>query len=94
MVSRFLIVVAAFPFAALSFAPSAIVVPHHSIILCHAEGSSFSRRTFLGTSAVIGATTFWKPTHAQAVGPVKLNLKNPVYSAKPCPPEKPIPGEK
>eukprot|EP00567_Pseudictyota_dubia_P013121 CAMPEP_0197436620 /NCGR_PEP_ID=MMETSP1175-20131217/4050_1 /TAXON_ID=1003142 /ORGANISM="Triceratium dubium, Strain CCMP147" /LENGTH=257 /DNA_ID=CAMNT_0042965949 /DNA_START=42 /DNA_END=818 /DNA_ORIENTATION=+ len=31
---------------------------------------------------------------AQAVGPVKLSLSNPVYSARVCPKDKPIPGEK
>ncbi|KAL7473234.1 hypothetical protein ACHAXS_013654 [Conticribra weissflogii] len=31
---------------------------------------------------------------ANAVGPVKIDLLNPTYTAAPCPPSKPIPGEK
>ena len=31
---------------------------------------------------------------ANAVGPIKINIVNPTYSAAPCPPSKPIPGEK
>lgn len=31
---------------------------------------------------------------ANAVGPVKIDIVNPVYSAAPCPKDKPIPGEK
>jgi hypothetical protein len=94
MVSR-LLILAVFPAVALAFAPTSVDIHRRSTILCHAEDSS--RRTFLGTSAaaaVIGVAFWGKPEQAQAVGPVKLTLKNPVYSAKPCPPEKPIPGEK
>lgn len=55
-----------------------------------------SRRAFLATTAAstAGAILATGAAPAQAVGPVKLDLKNPVYSARPCPPEKPIPGEK
>lgn len=31
---------------------------------------------------------------ANAVGPIKINLLNPSYTALPCPKDKPIPGEK
>jgi len=31
---------------------------------------------------------------ANAIGPVKINLLNPTYTAIPCPKDKPIPGEK
>jgi hypothetical protein len=31
---------------------------------------------------------------ANAVGPIKINIINPTYTAAPCPPSKPIPGEK
>ena len=31
---------------------------------------------------------------AQAIGPVKISLINPTYTAAPCPKDKPIPGEK
>lgn len=47
----------------------------------------------LGTATASGFTAS-NGGEAQAVGPVKLTLVNPVYSARPCPPEKPIPGEK
>lgn len=35
-----------------------------------------------------------QPEPANAIGPVKINLMNPKYSAIPCPKDKPIPGEK
>jgi hypothetical protein len=31
---------------------------------------------------------------AYAVGPIKIEIKNPTYTASPCPKDKPIPGEK
>ena len=31
---------------------------------------------------------------ANAVGPVKIDIVNPTYTAAPCPKDKPIPGEK
>jgi hypothetical protein len=31
---------------------------------------------------------------ANAVGPIKINIINPTYTASPCPKDKPIPGEK
>ncbi|KAL7521971.1 hypothetical protein ACHAWX_006663 [Stephanocyclus meneghinianus] len=31
---------------------------------------------------------------ANAVGPIKINIVNPTYTAAPCPPSRPIPGEK
>jgi hypothetical protein len=34
------------------------------------------------------------PQPAHAVGPTKINLLNPTYTAVPCPKDKPIPGEK
>ena len=40
------------------------------------------------------SNSFSHPRPAQAVGPVKINLLNPTYSAVPCPKDKPIPGEK
>ena len=63
--------------------------------------ASNTRRSFLGQSAALslGALTATQLTPstggpAEAVGPVKISLKNPQYSAAPCPPSKPIPGEK
>jgi len=59
------------------------------------------RRSFLGQSVALslGALTAAQLAPgtggpADAVGPVKINLNNPQYSAAPCPPSKPIPGEK
>jgi len=34
------------------------------------------------------------PLAANAIGPVKINLLNPTYTAVPCPKDRPIPGEK
>jgi len=63
--------------------------------------SNGTRRSFLGQSVALslGALTASQLTPstggpAEAVGPVKINLKNPQYSAAPCPPSRPIPGEK
>lgn len=63
--------------------------------------ASSSRRSFIGQSAALtlGALTASTLTPtvggpAQAVGPVKILLENPVYKAAPCPPSRPIPGEK
>jgi len=58
-----------------------------------------SRRDWLVTSAVAAAGLAsagfaTPPQPVQAVGPVKINLLNPTYTAKPCPKDKPIPGEK
>jgi hypothetical protein len=62
-----------------------------------ASNSDLSRRELfvgvLGTAAmasIVGAA----PQEAQAIGPVKITLLNPTYSARPCPKDKPIPGEK
>jgi hypothetical protein len=45
-----------------------------------------SRRTFLATSAVAAAATFLPPPpKAEAIGPVRIDLLNPRYYAKPCP---------
>lgn len=62
-------------------------------------GNISSRRDWLMTGAVVGAGlasagVATPPRSAQAVGPVKINLLNPKYTAKPCPKDKPIPGEK
>ena len=63
------------------------------------NGGADDRRAFLSTVAVAtgalvtGALTT-APQPAQAVGPVKLTLKPTKYIAAPCPPSKPIPGEK
>mmetsp|Transcript_28088 Transcript_28088/g.39493 ORF Transcript_28088/g.39493 Transcript_28088/m.39493 type:complete len:257 (-) Transcript_28088:192-962(-) len=58
-----------------------------------------SRRSFLSTSAATAAATIafglaTPPQPAEAVGPVRVDLTNPKYSAAPCPKDRPIPGEK
>lgn len=41
-----------------------------------------------------GLDSISQPEPANAIGPIKINLSNPKYSAIPCPKDKPIPGEK
>jgi len=57
-----------------------------------------TRRAFLqtttGIATTLGIATSFTSQSAQAIGPVKINIINPKYSAEPCPPSKPIPGEK
>lgn len=53
-----------------------------------------SRRSFL-TTAAFGVTLLAPACQrAEAIGPVKVDLKVKDYVAKICPPERPIPGEK
>jgi hypothetical protein len=47
--------------------------------------------TLLGTSALL---TTINPQQSNAIGPVKIGLENPTYTARICPPDRPIPGEK
>ena len=51
-------------------------------------------RTALLIRAARAAPSAPAAAPAQAVGPVKVQLLNPVYTAIPCPSDKPIPGEK
>eukprot|EP00586_Coscinodiscus_wailesii_P012786 CAMPEP_0172490964 /NCGR_PEP_ID=MMETSP1066-20121228/21604_1 /TAXON_ID=671091 /ORGANISM="Coscinodiscus wailesii, Strain CCMP2513" /LENGTH=226 /DNA_ID=CAMNT_0013259723 /DNA_START=201 /DNA_END=881 /DNA_ORIENTATION=+ len=58
-----------------------------------------SRRAFLTIPAAANAaltilSTTASPRPANAVGPVRVDLKPITYSAQVCPPSKPIPGEK
>ena len=53
---------------------------------------SSSAAALFGLSGMILSTQLQQP--ANAVGPVKLDLKPTKYSAVICPPSKPIPGEK
>lgn len=59
--------------------------------------SATPRRGFLAAAASAAAsaagTAGW-PDPARAVGPVKVALEPTSYTARPCPPDKPIPGEK
>ena len=62
--------------------------------------STSDRRAFLAKTAslvtigTLSSTTIAPVEPAQAVGPVKISLANPIYSATICPPDRPIPGEK
>jgi len=58
-----------------------------------------SRRSFLGTAAVVASAVVAAGTAApfqpaNAVGPVKIDLTAKSYTAAVCPPSKPIPGAK
>lgn len=57
-----------------------------------------SRRAFLQTASTLTIastlSTTIKPDEAEAIGPVKLVLDVKDYSARICPPDRPIPGEK
>ena len=57
--------------------------------------TSTRRDWFSGIATMAGAITLLQqPQEAQAIGPVRIDLLNPVYTATPCPKDKPIPGEK
>lgn len=61
-----------------------------------AAWKSDDRRTFLtSTVATAAAALAWKTgtLPAQALGPIKVDLIPISYTAKPCPPSKPIPGQ-
>jgi hypothetical protein len=65
----------------------------------HAASSDVSRRDWIiGTAAasagILLGSGISNPQPAQAIGPVKINLLNPTYSAVVCPKDRPIPGEK
>lgn len=61
-----------------------------------------SRRTFFSQAASLTTATAFlssfsttvDPQPASAIGPIKIDLLSPTYSAAPCPPSRPIPGEK
>lgn len=45
-----------------------------------------SRRAFLAASGFVGmALISSSPESAEAIGPIKIDLENPKYTAKPCP---------
>lgn len=59
------------------------------------DGVGMTRRTLFRSTALVGVASLLQPTTpAQAVGPVKIDIINPTYTAAPCPKDKPIPGEK
>lgn len=75
---------------------------NHAIRMDTSKLHASNRRTFVAKTASIislGTITASNLTpqlggKANAVGPVKIMLKNPVYTAKTCPKDKPIPGQK
>lgn len=62
------------------------------------ESGQEDRRAFLSTvvatTGALATGTLTGSSPAQAVGPIKLTLEPVKYQAAPCPPSKPIPGEK
>ena len=59
------------------------------------QTEGFGRRAFLTGSAAMASSLLLggKPESAQAVGPVKIALTPLSYTAAPCPPSRPIPGQ-
>lgn len=53
-----------------------------------------STTTAATTLSTILLTTTSSPQPANAIGPIKISLAEPTYSARICPPDRPIPGEK
>lgn len=58
------------------------------------HSTGFGRREFIVSSVLAAGTLLSRPGASEAIGPVKIDLENPVYTAIPCPKDKPIPGEK
>jgi hypothetical protein len=61
----------------------------HDVVPTRRGFVTTSISSWIGTSILLTGT---RPAHS--IGPVKVDLKNPTYFAVPCPPNKPIPGEK
>jgi len=89
----------------LKIATTTTASPSRSIGGESSSPSFSSRRSFFGdatataAAVALGTTStniglFGGVEEARAIGPVKLTLKNPTYSAQPCPKDRPIPGEK
>jgi hypothetical protein len=101
MMARVSLLIAALAAAApasLAFQP---VVSRHNLkqTELNAASSDVSRRDLIiGTAAasagILLGSGISNPQPAQAIGPVKINLLNPTYSAVICPKDRPIPGEK
>jgi hypothetical protein len=97
------IVLALLVSTATAFVPVAVCAPRP---LSHLDASaeddstptSVHRRGFLSQTiasvGMVAAAVTSPPQPAQAIGPVKLALEPRSYQAAPCPPSKPIPGEK
>lgn len=96
--------------AAAAAASSFSVVQAYNLQMSANTGSTTSnssRRRFVSQSVAFGLGTVTASTLlstssnpnvnngvANAVGPVKIDVINPTYTAAPCPKDKPIPGEK
>lgn len=81
-----------YSFVAQTAAFQALPKPRLRSSECHA-----SRRDLLAgaiTTVASAAALGINPEAASAIGPVRIDLLNPTYSAIPCPRDKPIPGEK
>jgi hypothetical protein len=88
----FSLLIAALAPAALAFQP--VAFPQRQATDLNAD---LSRRDWLvGTvaAASAGLVVGLNPPPAQAIGPVKINLLNPEYTAVLCPKDRPVPGEK
>ena len=91
---------------ALAFSPQGAGCRSSSIQLQASSGgnSGLSRRDVFATVASTAITAssvagilggpLSQPEPANAIGPIKINLMNPTYTAIPCPKDRPIPGEK
>jgi len=67
----------------------------HKNELPKTSGVVRDRRSFIANTAIaFGAAATLRPKPSEAIGPVKVNLINPVYTAKVCPKDRAIPGEK
>ena len=76
--------------AATAFNGSNLPQKQQSRTICQSSGddnqSFSSRRAFLASSAFAGiALVGSSPESAEAIGPVKIDLTNPKYTAAPCP---------
>jgi hypothetical protein len=84
----------------LAFQPALVLRAAYNTPDTQLFSESLSRRDLLSTGTLVtvgvltGGSLVVQPEPAQAVGPVKINLLNPTYRARPCPKDKPIPGEK
>lgn len=89
---RSLVILSAFLQASEAFQPAGNIVRTKRTRL-----DATSRREWVSGVAAVTAGAILgnsSPQPAEAIGPVKITLLNPTYSAIPCPPEKPVPGEK
>lgn len=82
------------------------LVDAYNLQMSSSGTSNSSRRKFVSQGVAFGLGTFTASnlpdilnpdvdnSVANAVGPVKIDIINPTYTAAPCPKDKPIPGEK